>query len=70
MLSNEVTGCPHCGDTQSGYRYLVTQKYEQNQAWGNDAVDSSTHADTSAGVDHHGACRCNNCNKIVKPREL
>ena len=64
MLSDEITECPHCGDTESGYRYTVTQKYIQNRGFGNKERDSD--ADGYVGVDKHSACRCNNCNKIIK----
>ncbi len=68
MLANEIRECPHCGDTENGYRYIVTQRYEQNRGWGNDESGNSCGQDI--GIDHHGACRCNNCHRIVKPREL
>lgn len=68
MLADEIEKCPHCGDTENGYRYIVTQRYEQSKGWGNDVIED--YSDESVGMDHHGACRCNKCNRIVKPREL
>jgi len=67
MLADEIEKCPHCGDTTEGYKYIVTQKYEQVKIWGNHHNGDS--CDSDIGIDHHGACRCNACNKIIKPRE-
>jgi len=64
MLSDDITECPHCGDTEDGYRYIEIRKWIQRKGWGNDLSHDS--ADEDLKVPGQGACRCNNCNKIVK----
>ena len=66
MLGNEIIKCPHCGDTKEGYRYIVIHKYTQIQGWGNNPAEADS--DSGVGMDYcrNQACRCNNCNKIIK----
>jgi len=77
MLSREITECPHCGSKES-YSYIVIIKGVQTRGFiviikgvqtrGFDGRDFyNNHCGT--GIDKHGACRCDECGKIIKSKE-
>lgn len=64
-LDPSITECPFCGNNES-YSYIVTQRYIQNRSFFGSEHDNP---DGGLGVDHHGACKCDKCGKIIKARE-
>ena len=63
MLDSGITECPHCGDKEIGYYYIVTHRYQYERAWGNDkAINRRQKLDF---FDEKGGCRCSNCHKFV-----
>ena len=62
MLSQEIKECPHCGSTES-YTYILILKGEQTREFGNNDGPLVNFDESSS---KHGACRCDECNKIIK----
>ena len=60
----EIKECPFCGSTES-YSYIVTHKFIQHRGF----TSEDYNYPTDLAADHHGACKCDNCGKIIKGRE-
>ena len=64
-LDSSITKCPFCGNDED-YSYIVTHKYVQVRGFEDSSHDD---IDRILSVDHHGACKCGKCGKIIKARE-
>lgn len=59
--------CPHC-ESKSGFTYLLTTTGIQFYPWKNSDAEPAYTDSKSYGK--HGAYRCDECGKIIKPKHI